>query len=130
MRYDRPNKAVNWLIKKAKATIDELAELPAWKPTATTAITTPNSTTIAEFEQNQDQQNSNHHQLNHFEQHPDDSIVDNQIGNSQKSSFLPPSLDFDSITDTIKSDSPEPPPTKRASDFTDDDDDNVVGGVV
>ncbi|XP_052114882.1 transcription factor TCP4 [Arachis duranensis] len=34
--YDRPSKAVDWLIKKAKAAIDELAELPAWKPTATT----------------------------------------------------------------------------------------------
>ncbi|KAI3789551.1 hypothetical protein L2E82_02350 [Cichorium intybus] len=101
--YDRPSKAVDWLIKKAKTAIDELAELPAWKPTATTATTAPNSTSIAEFEQNQDQQNSNHHQLSHFEQHPDDSIVDNQMGNSQNSSFLPPSLDSDSIADTIKS---------------------------
>lgn len=101
--YDRPSKAVDWLIKKAKAAIDELAELPAWKPTATTATTTPNSTSIADFEQNPDQQNSNHHQLSHFEQHPDDSIVDNQMGNSQNSSFLPPSLDSDSIADTIKS---------------------------
>ncbi|CAH1425723.1 unnamed protein product [Lactuca virosa] len=83
--YDRPSKAVDWLIKKAKAAIDELAELPAWKPTATTATTTPNSTSIADFEQNPDQQNSNHHQLSHFEQHPDDSIVDNQMGNNTSS---------------------------------------------
>ncbi|KAI3507498.1 hypothetical protein L1887_22485 [Cichorium endivia] len=101
--YNRPTKVVDWLIKKAKAAIDELAELPTWKPTATTATTAPNSTSIAEFEQNQDQQNSNHHQLSHFEQHPDDSIVDNQMGNSQNSSFLPPSLDSNFITDTIKS---------------------------
>ncbi|KAL2937933.1 Transcription factor TCP4 [Bienertia sinuspersici] len=32
--YDRPSKAVDWLMKKAKASIDKLAELPAWDPTA------------------------------------------------------------------------------------------------
>ncbi|KZV38277.1 hypothetical protein F511_36512 [Dorcoceras hygrometricum] len=31
--YDRPSKAVDWLIKKAKSAIDELEELPAWNPT-------------------------------------------------------------------------------------------------
>nr|XP_043621774.1 transcription factor TCP4-like isoform X2 [Erigeron canadensis] len=31
--YDRPSKAVDWLINKAKSAIDELAELPPWKPT-------------------------------------------------------------------------------------------------
>ncbi|XP_048138088.1 transcription factor TCP4-like [Rhodamnia argentea] len=30
--YDRPSKAVDWLIKKAKAAIDKLAELPPWQP--------------------------------------------------------------------------------------------------
>ncbi|XP_019193077.1 PREDICTED: transcription factor TCP4-like isoform X2 [Ipomoea nil] len=30
--YDRPSKAVDWLINKAKPAIDELAQLPAWKP--------------------------------------------------------------------------------------------------
>ncbi|GMJ10144.1 TEOSINTE BRANCHED 1, cycloidea and PCF transcription factor 3 [Hibiscus trionum] len=30
--YDRPSKAVDWLIKKAKPAIDELAELPPWHP--------------------------------------------------------------------------------------------------
>lgn len=38
--YDRPSKAVDWLIKKAKAAIDELAELPTWNPTTATATTT------------------------------------------------------------------------------------------
>ncbi|XP_061983057.1 transcription factor TCP4-like [Populus nigra] len=37
--YDRPSKAVDWLIKKAKTSIDELAELPAWD--STTAGFTP-----------------------------------------------------------------------------------------
>ncbi|RDX65472.1 Transcription factor TCP4, partial [Mucuna pruriens] len=31
--YDRPSKAVDWLIKKAKSSIDKLAELPPWHPT-------------------------------------------------------------------------------------------------
>lgn len=31
--YDRPSKAVDWLIKKAKSAIDKLAELPSWHPT-------------------------------------------------------------------------------------------------
>ncbi|XP_024980696.1 transcription factor TCP4-like isoform X2 [Cynara cardunculus var. scolymus] len=91
--YDRPSKAVDWLIKKAKTAIDELAELPAWKPTATTnatTATTTNSTSIADFEQNPDQQNANHHQLSHFEQHPDDNIVDNQMGMQFHQNFQPP----------------------------------------
>lgn len=32
--YDRPSKAVDWLIEKAKSAIDKLAELPPWHPTA------------------------------------------------------------------------------------------------
>ncbi|OIW08330.1 hypothetical protein TanjilG_03006 [Lupinus angustifolius] len=32
--YDRPSKAVDWLIKKAKPSIDKLAELPPWNPTS------------------------------------------------------------------------------------------------
>lgn len=30
--YDRPSKAVDWLIKKAKSAIDELTEMPPWNP--------------------------------------------------------------------------------------------------
>ncbi|KAI3708334.1 hypothetical protein L2E82_37501 [Cichorium intybus] len=79
--YDRPSKAVDWLIKKAKAAIDELDELPAWKPTSTTPATNP--TSISNFEQSADREN--------------------QMGNTRNSSFLPPSLDSDYISDTIKS---------------------------
>ncbi|KAK7257379.1 hypothetical protein RIF29_31317 [Crotalaria pallida] len=32
--YDRPSKAVDWLINKAKPSIDKLAELPPWQPTS------------------------------------------------------------------------------------------------
>ncbi|KAI3769305.1 hypothetical protein L6452_00406 [Arctium lappa] len=89
--YDRPSKAVDWLIKKAKTAIDELAELPAWKPTG---AVNPNSATIMSFEQNPNGENVNHH----LEEHPDEDIVDNQIGNAQNSNFLAQSLD-----NTIKS---------------------------
>jgi len=40
--YDRPSKAVDWLIKKAKASIDKLAELPPWDP-STAAAGAPNA---------------------------------------------------------------------------------------
>lgn len=49
--YDRPSKAVDWLIKKAKASIDELAQLPAWNPTATT----PPSSTPQQHHQHTDE---------------------------------------------------------------------------
>ncbi|XP_057537600.1 transcription factor TCP10-like [Amaranthus tricolor] len=37
--YDRPSKAVDWLIKKAKASIDKLAQLPPWDPMASSSHT-------------------------------------------------------------------------------------------
>ncbi|GLT93957.1 hypothetical protein SLE2022_117220 [Rubroshorea leprosula] len=37
--YDRPSKAVDWLIKKAKSAIDKLAELPPWDPNVSTSAT-------------------------------------------------------------------------------------------
>ncbi|KAL4580398.1 hypothetical protein LXL04_016589 [Taraxacum kok-saghyz] len=100
--YDRPSKAVDWLIKKAKTAIDELAELPAWNPTSTTTATTI-STTNLNFEQSTDRENTNHHALRRFGQHPNDGMIDSQMRNTQNSSFLPQSLDSDSIADTIKS---------------------------
>ncbi|XP_071725916.1 transcription factor TCP4-like [Rutidosis leptorrhynchoides] len=68
--YDRPSKAVDWLITKAKSAIDELAELPPWKPTA------DSSTSILNFEHN-----------------PDEDIVDSQMGNNQNLKFMPQSID-------------------------------------
>nr|GMD92522.1 transcription factor TCP4-like [Ipomoea batatas] len=95
--YDRPSKAVDWLIKKAKPAIDELAELPAWKP----------NTVNPNFDQEDAQKQ-------HRETPGDANLLDNVAGPSSKrgmimqeseneSSFLPPSLDSDSIADTIKS---------------------------
>ncbi|XP_019154084.1 PREDICTED: transcription factor TCP4-like [Ipomoea nil] len=95
--YDRPSKAVDWLINKAKPAIDELAELPAWKP----------STVNPNFDQEDAQKQ-------HQETPGDANLLDNVAGPSSKrsmimqeseneSSFLPPSLNSDSIADTIKS---------------------------
>ncbi|KAF8409005.1 hypothetical protein HHK36_005076 [Tetracentron sinense] len=105
--YDRPSKAVDWLIKKAKASIDELAELPAWHPT-----TLP--------EQAQEEEENQNHLRHHLQQQ---SVVDTVVGSSKRvmeaepeasgygfqhqqylsnnpsnsSSFFPPSLDSDAI---------------------------------
>lgn len=79
--YDRPSKAVDWLIKKAKAAIDELAELPAWNPSNIMADSGKEHESVQEEEENQA-----------------------EIGGyGYNSSFLPPSLDSDAIADTIKS---------------------------
>lgn len=39
--YDRPSKAVDWLMKKAKNAIDKLSEIPPWNPTDSTTIMPP-----------------------------------------------------------------------------------------
>ncbi|KAK4373954.1 hypothetical protein RND71_004631 [Anisodus tanguticus] len=67
--YDRPSKAVDWLIKKAKASIDELAELPPWKPTI-------GPTTNNTF----DQENKQRHE-NGSPQCEDAQLVDNNVNN-------------------------------------------------
>ncbi|KAA8523974.1 hypothetical protein F0562_010594 [Nyssa sinensis] len=119
--YDRPSKAVDWLIEKAKPAIDELAELPAWNPTT-------GSTANATFEQDQAQKQPEENQQQ-LRIHQGGGVVDmvgrssssrrlgtdGDIQNQQQqlqmrnnpsennSSFLPPSLDSDAIADTIKS---------------------------
>ncbi|EPS58076.1 hypothetical protein M569_16740, partial [Genlisea aurea] len=92
--YDRPSKAVDWLIKKAKNAIDELAELPHWHPTSCS---------------------DHHNSVGGFEHHHDDvekeleeerrqlEMAISPRSQQQNSSFLPPSLHSDSIADTIKS---------------------------
>ncbi|KAL3631450.1 Transcription factor [Castilleja foliolosa] len=107
--YDRPSKAVDWLINKAKTAIDELAELPAWNPTATM----PNAAAAFDPEsahKNLEQENQQQHNMHHM---VSDISADSSgkramamlggRGNEQISSFLPPSMDSDSIADTIKS---------------------------
>ncbi|PKU81258.1 transcription factor TCP4 [Dendrobium catenatum] len=79
--YDRPSKAVDWLIQNAKAAIDELAEHPAWHPSSAEEISSkkpmpqPEPAASSAF----------------------------SFSNIASSSFLPPSLDSDTIADTIKS---------------------------
>nr|BAV60253.1 TCP family transcription factor [Cyclamen persicum] len=84
--YDRPSKAVDWLIKKAQAAIDELAELPPWNPSAAV--------------QEERESGSNQENLGH---EIGASSSNNYSNSQQNPSFLPPSMDSDSIADTIKS---------------------------
>ncbi|XP_015061568.1 transcription factor TCP4-like [Solanum pennellii] len=92
--YDRPSKAVDWLIKKAKASIDELAELPPWKPTTTGALeddidvgTSSKSATIMLGQNNSASSSGENVNAN----------------TNTDGSFMPQSLDSDAISDTIKS---------------------------
>ncbi|KAK6132501.1 hypothetical protein DH2020_033801 [Rehmannia glutinosa] len=99
--YDRPSKAVDWLIKKAKSAIDELAELPAWHPTISSA---PNATS---FEPEDDRKKHDLAVPNVSSSKRTMGILgdegEQQQQQQQISSFLPPSLDSDVIADTIKS---------------------------
>ncbi|KAK3424447.1 hypothetical protein EUGRSUZ_F01204 [Eucalyptus grandis] len=124
--YDRPSKAVDWLIKKAKTAIDELAELPAWKPTATAAATRhPQATDEREspvdiHQAAVDAAADDIRNLQQQQQQQQQQINSHHQSNPNTTSFLPPSLDSDSIADTIKSffpmgvnpaDAPPPPPS-------------------
>ncbi|EOA37882.1 hypothetical protein CARUB_v10009348mg [Capsella rubella] len=97
--FDRPSKAVDWLIKKAKSAIDDLAELPPWDPAdalrqhAAAANAKPRKTKTLIPPQPplpppHHEETEHHHQIGE---------EDNE------SSFLPASMDSDSIADTIKS---------------------------
>ncbi|XP_047964678.1 transcription factor TCP4-like [Salvia hispanica] len=41
--YDRPSKAVDWLLRHAKSAIDDLAQLPPWHPAPSAAADNSNS---------------------------------------------------------------------------------------
>ncbi|KAG1346770.1 transcription factor TCP4 [Cocos nucifera] len=83
--YDRPSKAVDWLIKHAKAAIDELAELPRWYPPTTTYASSSNPSPPPK-------------QHDHLHDQP----VPTEPATYSGGNFLPPPLDSDSIADTIK----------------------------
>ncbi|TMX00702.1 hypothetical protein EJD97_000322 [Solanum chilense] len=95
--YDRPSKAVDWLIKKAKASIDELAELPPWKPTTAGVdhavedeidVGAASKSATIMLGQNNSASSSG----------------DNVNANTKADdNFMPHSLDSDAISDTIKS---------------------------
>lgn len=120
--YDRPSKAVDWLIKKAKPAIDKLRELPGWNPnvldmsfdkSATqaeknsenkipVAIHPPEGSTtrISDRRANLVAGDGGISECT-MQNLPNTSTEDNP--NSDNSSFLPPSFDSDSIVDTFKS---------------------------
>ncbi|KAM1772273.1 hypothetical protein ACFX15_046144 [Malus domestica] len=108
--YDRPSKAVDWLIKKAKSSIDKLAELPPWHP-----ITTSNHAAEADdpFRSSNPNPNQNPNEMviAAAEQQSESSAGYNfnfelhrQRQSDNESNFnIPPSLDSDNIADTMKS---------------------------
>ncbi|XVE80045.1 hypothetical protein DITRI_Ditri14bG0107500 [Diplodiscus trichospermus] len=125
---DRPSKAVDWLIKKAKSAIDELAELPPWNPetlVTTTSTSKPNNQedqhTTTATDNDKAYQFHIHHSGNLMENLAAGSgsrrrtatIMGNEVQSLQQqemgdnpnntSGFLPPSLVSDEIADTIKS---------------------------
>ncbi|KAL1537930.1 Transcription factor TCP4-like [Salvia divinorum] len=87
--YDRPSKAVDWLIHKAKSAIDHL---PPWHPTTS-------ARDLAVWRSEPLHNHGDCDGRRHF------------VG----STFLPPSLDSDAITDTIKSFFPAPAEASFAS---------------
>ncbi|BAT89520.1 transcription factor TCP4-like [Vigna umbellata] len=117
--YDRPSKAVDWLIKKAKTAIDELAELPPWNPTAT-SMQPPQQEEIALRENKSlaveqdptafgNRGESNvvvaatrvPDQFSHQQLESENANIGTSKYNSGPG-FLPPSLDTDNIAETIK----------------------------
>lgn len=99
--YDRPSKAVDWLMKKAKTAIDKLAELPPWHPTAATdpdphATAAEGSTEMGIAAAAEQSESSGYN----FQLH-------RQLGtenpDNHGSGFMPPPLDSDAIADTMKS---------------------------
>ncbi|KAK9674488.1 hypothetical protein RND81_12G236000 [Saponaria officinalis] len=77
--YDRPSKAVDWLITKARASIDELHQLPAWTPTSVSVSSS-----------------------NRRKAKPSGGGGGGGDGCNSKS-LLPPSVGSDAIAETIKS---------------------------
>ncbi|KAL6205838.1 hypothetical protein ACLB2K_023090 [Fragaria x ananassa] len=109
--YDRPSKAVDWLIKKAKAAIDELDELPPWNPNSISVQTSASPTAPPTSAAQETQNNSSLHfsmveAPSSLSANRRASMVGSGVAelvNQNSSNFLPPSMDSDSIADTIKS---------------------------
>jgi len=104
--YDRPSKAVDWLIKNAKDAIDKLEVLPAWQPTAAAAnanaaAAPPSSSTHPDSADNSDDQAQAITVAHTSFDFPGAGGASG--GGASGTGFLPPSLDSDSIADTIKS---------------------------
>ncbi|XP_062189976.1 transcription factor PCF5-like [Phragmites australis] len=102
--YDRPSKAVDWLIKNAKDAIDKLEVMPAWQPTATNsnAAAPPSSSTHPDSAENSDDQAQAITLAHTAFDFPGGGGATGG-GSGSGTGFLPSSLDSDSIADTIKS---------------------------
>lgn len=113
--YDRPSKAVDWLIKKAKSAIDELAELPPWNPaTMMNSVKTQSSNPHPDFQFQFSEQVENFAPAGSGTRRRTTAAAAaaiqfqnfGEIGEnenlSNNSSFFQPSLDSDAIDDTMK----------------------------
>lgn len=96
--YDRPSKAVDWLIKKAKSAIDKLAELPPWDPTVCTAAEAEADHLGAGSSEMAIQAEQSESSGYNFQVH-------RQLGDNpdNDSSFIAPPMDSNAIADTMKS---------------------------
>lgn len=73
--FDRPSKALDWLINKAKPAIDQLAHLPPWKPTL--------------FKQKQQQQQNDDVSEEQNQNENEFRFVQNFSNNGNSNSFIP-----------------------------------------
>uniref|UniRef100_A0A1J3JAB6 Transcription factor TCP3 n=1 Tax=Noccaea caerulescens TaxID=107243 RepID=A0A1J3JAB6_NOCCA len=90
--FDRPSKAVDWLIKKAKSAIDDLAELPPWNPVDTLRLAAANA-----------KPRRSKTLISPPASRIRGASVSGETEHHRQSSFNPASVDSDSIADTIKS---------------------------
>ncbi|XP_022872598.1 transcription factor TCP4-like [Olea europaea var. sylvestris] len=112
--YDRPSKAMDWLIKKAKSAIDELEQLPARNPTNFSAEN-------AIFEQEQacvvdpnTAGSSSKRAMTMLENENGLQVLHQSSNEDPNASFLPPSLDSNSTADAMKSRFPIGSPRTRS----------------
>ncbi|KAH7577016.1 hypothetical protein ACOSP7_002266 [Xanthoceras sorbifolium] len=104
--YDRPSKAVDWLIKKAKSAIDKLAELPPWHPIVNDNNNNNNNNDNAAMEAEANV-GSSEMGIQEQSESPGYSFqIHRQLGGgntNNDSPFMAPSLDTDTLADTLKS---------------------------
>ncbi|XP_057505663.1 transcription factor TCP3-like [Actinidia eriantha] len=109
--YDRPSKAVDWLLKKAKTAIDNLAELPPWNPSDSGANPAPSEITVSP--QNLESTSEYGFQIQgHFGQTTDM----HPVGDPMKS-FFPASTDRQDLClslHSLRDPTSDPSPTDRA----------------
>ncbi|GAB4859609.1 hypothetical protein Ancab_011083 [Ancistrocladus abbreviatus] len=92
--YDRPSKAVDWLIKKAKPAIDKLAELPPFDPSNINSNAVNGNIGSSSMAM-EDQSDSSGYAIQ-LQRHLGDSPSNNDT-------YAPPPIDSQSFADTIKS---------------------------